>query len=658
MADPIHPSHTPADQAAQLLARSREGFLNALREGAGEVIKHPEWLDVLCGAAGTCFDELVGGRRPRRAEEPNRSVNLVRSDESDYSIALINLDHRLQEVCGRDLAALHLRLRLDLFEGGIELHEESPMGTATICRALRALKEAEKLSAGLALQLLNRLETPLGERLARFYRDFDHELANEALAVRGQEPGAMFPPLQFDDHGEEEWTDTPAARASLPIDPVDALRLAAFAQREMEPPASPTQDLATAPLERIEAWLVERQKLGAGTPVSLATSELSALLNPVQSVAVEVVETVCNRADKTESLPPTIREILGGLRVPLLRLALRSEKLLSIDRHPAFRLMDKIANLGRTLSPDCTSELPVCRGLASMVRALGRLPRPTRKDFELALGVLDSLMATRQKSAIARAAPHIDVALRQERREVALHQASRAVFLLVDQQPVSVARNFLERYWVHVLAKAVYVYGPDSPQWANRLLVANRLLATAVAPADDEARRRILGEFPSLIHDLDEGLAWIGLPAKQAGAAISSVQVLQTSLQSGITPPAPTLRRNTTPPSLKKPEGSHGLLTLKHKQYVAGELSLPPEWANLKIGDSTAIALPNDKVMYGYVAHIAPGGQVVLISNGDHDAVLAITARALAQQTENPNTRLFHEESLVDQAATERLLHP
>lgn len=650
-------SNQAAEQAVRLLARAREGFLKALLEGAGEVIRHRTWQDVLAAAAGACFDELVGGRRAHKPAEGGRSINLVRSDESDYSIALINLDRRLQERCGRELAALHLRLRLQLIEGGIQLTEESPLGTATVCRALRVLKEVEKLSPSQALQLLQRLEQPIGDRLSRFYREMEHELADEALAVRGQVTRGLFAPIRHGADEEEEWTDTPAARASLPIDPVDALRLASMAQREAVPAQTGGVDpgLASALVERIEAWLVERQKFG-GVPAALGASELGALLSPVQAVAVEVVETVCNRAETAPDQPQTIRTLLAGLRVPLLRLALRSQKLLSIDRHPAFRLVDRIANLGRTLPPDCTPELPVCRGLASMVRSLGRLPRPTRRDFELALGVLDTLLSTRQKSAIARAAQHIDTALNMERREVALHQASRAIYLLVGQEPASVARNFLERYWVHVLAKVVYRYGPDSPQWASRLLIANRLLACANPPADEALLRRMLGEFPALIHDLDEGLAWIALPAKQAGSALSSVQALHASLLAGRTPPVPTLRRTTSPPTLKKPEGSQGLLTLKHKQYVTGELSLPPEWAGLKIGDSVAVGLPNGKVMRGYVAHVAPAGQVVLISDGDHDAVMAITARALAQQTESPETRLFHDISLVDEAATDKLL--
>ena len=642
-------SPSRAAPAGSLLTRSREGFLRALREGASEVIHHPDWLDALTQAAGACFDELVGGRKGAGSKAAGRSspsINLVRDDDSDYSIALINLDRRLQDFCGRDLSVLHLRMRHQLAEDGVELSEESPLGTASVCRALRALKESERLKPAEALRLLGQLEDPLRRHLGRFYSELEHSFADEAQARRS-------PP---DDDAEVYWTDTPAARASLPIHPVDALRLAVLAQRENMLAPAASRDPAL--IERIEAWLVERQNSGSGVSVSLGASKLGALLSPSKAAAVEVVETVCQRGAESPALPPVIRALFKGLQTSLLRLALRSDSLLSLERHPALSLLDRIANIGRTLAPDSPPDLPVCRGLASMARSLDRLPRPTRRDFEMALAVLNTLLATRQRGAMTRAAAHVEAAARLERREVALHQASRAVYLLVGPAPPSVARNFLERYWVHVLAKAVYLHGPDSPQWAARLLTANRLLASAVEPADADARQRLATELPALARELEEGLAWIALPGPQATAALASCMELHRSLLAGRPVPVPILRKNSSPPTFGSPAGSPGFCTLKHKHYVAGELPLPPEWAALGVGTSVAITLPDGRVMCGFVAHLGPGGQVVLVSDGDRDQVLAITARALAQQATLPGTRIVCDESIVDEATTDKLINP
>ena len=62
--------------------------------------------------------------------------------------------------------------------------------------------------------------------------------------------------------------------------------------------------------------------------------------------------------------------------------------------------------------------------------------------------------------------------------------------------------------------------------------------------------------------------------------------------------------------------------------------------------------------MRGFVGLIGPARQLILIVDGDGGEVLAVTARALAQQTASPQTQLFSDSSIVDEAATDRLINP
>ena len=248
---------SPAERAEALLTRSRSRFLQALREAAEEVIHHPDWLDAFTGAAGECFDEL-SSQRPGRGPEDVRGLtasrmNLVHDNETDYSIALINLDQRLHDYCGRDLAALHMRMRMQLVGTPLVLQDESPLGTESVCRALRGLKEAERLSATEALGLLQQLEEPLRRHLSGFYRAFEHELANEGLGarVRGR-PQHVEP-----DEEAPDSADSPAARVKLGVHPVDALRLSVLARHTGKPQPQPAggldRSLASALIDRIEA---------------------------------------------------------------------------------------------------------------------------------------------------------------------------------------------------------------------------------------------------------------------------------------------------------------------------------------------------------------------------------------------------------------------
>ena len=654
---------SPAERAEALLTRCRGRFLKALREAAEEVIHHPDWLDALTRAAGECFDELASAR-PGQVFDDSRSLtasrmNLVQDNETDYSIGLINLDQRLHDYCGRDLAALHMRMRMQLMGTPMVLQDESPLGTESVCRALRGLKEVERLSATEALRLAQQLEEPLRRHLSGFYRSFEHELANESLGsrVRGR-------PQHVDPEPEPEEAnsaDGRPGRAGLAIQPVDALRLSVLARHEdnpSQPPSNLDPGLASALIERIEAWLGERQQYGAGVPVALGASELGALLSPVKAAAVEVIETICNYALDAPRLPAAFRSLIARLRVPLLRLALRSETLLAPERHAALRLVDQIANLGRTLAPDCSPELPVCRGLLAIVNTLVHAPRISDKEFEAALGAVEELVTSRQRTALARAAAFKDEVERMERRDVALQHACRALYLVIGHAKPSPVRNFLENYWVHVIAKVAYRHGSDSVEWATRLHTANRLLASVDDSQGARSLKRRIADIPYLIEELKEGLAWVGLTESRIWDALAPCMALHANLIAGKPAPEFVPRRSSCRPTLGRRAEKNGLRVLKHKQYVPGELPLPPAWAALEVGDPVSVALPDDSVMRGFVALFAPQRQAILIADGDQNLQLSITARALSQQVELPESQLFRAASLVDEAASNRLLQP
>lgn len=680
MSDAPSPSPLQVTTAEALLAHCRARFLTAIDNAAREIIRHPGWLEILRESAGECFDELSGDRERPGFEQAHgltaSRISLVHEEDLDYSIELINLDQRLRDHCERELAALHMRLKNLLSGTDAVLQEESPVGSESVCRALRALKESERLSAAEALQLLFQLEEPLKRSLCGFYRDLEQELAHAGIESRYR----VRQPLNLNKPAESTFQRAPvgaAARKSTSViqpltravenevlpHPVDALRLAVLARRESSAGllgggGNLDPSLAAALVERVEAWLSERHLSGEGAPVSLGGSEFGALLAPEKAAAVEVMEAIIAHGTADVGLPAAIKQILQQLRLPLLRLALRSTTLLGAERHPALKLVDLIASTGYTLAPDCAGDLPVCRGLSLVVRSLVQAPRLADKDFEAALASAEALLAARRRAAIVRAESYAEDAHRLERREVVLHLASRAIYLLVGHEAGAAARDFVEGFWVHVLAKVAYAYGTESPVWAARVKTANRVLVAAMPNPDEAARRALNAHLPALLKELEEGLAWIRLSEQQIRDGLAPCRELFGALLAGQPIPAPTRRRRPTLPSLGSVAEKPGLRVLKHKQYLAGELPLPPEWTGLEVGDSVAIGLPDGSVMRGFVALLCEARQVLLIADGDSETVLAVTARALAQQLSSPESRRFQPRSLVDEASIAKLLSP
>ncbi|KAB2969463.1 DUF1631 family protein [Zoogloea sp.] len=647
---PAGPS--PTTPANLLIAHCRQGFLAALGAAVEEVVQHPGWRTAFVNAAGECFDELCGGGRPgfESAKGLTASrISLVHDEDLDYSVELMNLDQRLHAFCERELAALNIRMRPLLSGVDAVPPEELPLGTEAVCRALRAFKDREGLSPVEALKLIPLLEPALGRHLCAFYRALE-----QRLSTAGVEP--LRPRAVSRQPERVSWTNSAAARSSLPIHPVESLRLAVMARRQEMRGGRSSLDagLAAALLDRVEAWLGERQRSGEGMSESLGTSELGALLSPGRAVAVEVIEAVCDYAAREGVLPAALRAVVAQLRIPLLRLALRSETLLAEPRHAALRLLDLIGNLGRTLAPDCSPELPVCRALLHLARELAKAPRIGEKDVEAALVNAEGLIEARRRHALERAATLAGEAGRLERREVALHQASRAIHLMLSPDDSAAARDFVEGYWVHVLAKAAYRYGTESPRWAARVQMANRLLSSTRAHPDAAARAELQAQMRALMAGLEDGLRWIGLSDEKVVEGLTTMRSLLAALIAGH-PLPPPMRRPVAVPALTPVADVQNLWVLKHKQYFVGEQCLPPEWEEVEVGDPVAIGLPSGSVMRGFVALLGPQQHLILIADGDSQLVLAVTARALANLSE---ARCVLPYSLVDEAAIDRVINP
>lgn len=640
---------TPANL---LIAHCRQGFLDALGSAVEEVVHHPGWRTTFVNAAGECFDELCGGGRPGIEAVKGLTasrISLVHDQDLDYSVELMNLDQRLHTFCERELSALNIRMRPLLSGVDGVLPEALPLGTEAVCRALRAFKDREGLSPVEALKLIPLLEPALGRHLCAFYRALE-----QRLATAGVEPMRRRAAVRQNE--APTWTSSPAARSSLPIHPVESLRLAVMARRQEMRGGRSSLDagLAAALLDRVEAWLGERQCSGDGASESLGTSELGGLLSPGRAVAVEVIEAVCDYAVREGVLPAALQAVVAQLRIPLLRLALRSETLLAEPRHAALRLLDLIGNLGRTLAPDCSPELPVCRGLLHLARELAKAPRVGEKDVEAALVNAEGLIEARRRQALERAAVQADEASRLERREVALHQASRAIHLMLSPDDSAAARDFVEGYWVHVLAKAAYRYGTDSPRWAARVQMAGRLLSSTRAGPDAAARAELQAQMRALMAGLEDGLRWIGLSDEKVVEGLTMVRSLLAALIAGH-PLPPPMRRPVAVPALTPVASAQNLWVLKHKQYFIGEQCLPAEWEEIEVGDPVAIGLPGGSTMRGFVALMGPQQHLILIADGDSHLVLAATARALAHLSE---ARRVLPWSLVDEAAIDRVINP
>ena len=116
-------------------------------------------------------------------------------------------------------------------------------------------------------------------------------------------------------------------------------------------------------------------------------------------------------------------------------------------------------------------------------------------------------------------------------------------------------------------------------------------------------------KFPAIVHELDEGLTWIALPARQAGAALAShrpcTPACWPASHRRCRPcAAPARHRPSAPrPAAARPADPRAQ-TVRRRRTVAA-----PEWALLAVRRQRRYRPARRQGDARYVAHLAPAGR-------------------------------------------------
>jgi len=625
------------DGRSVLVARCRQQFLDALSGFARDRgFRQPEWLDGLVGEAGNAFDELAG-LKDRQGFETARSltasrISLVHERDLEFSIVLTDVARRVRERCEHELARLHVRM-MRLLDQRDTTSEQCPVGPEAACRGLRGLAEAASLDAEVRLKLLSDNAEELAHVLRLLYRTLDRQLEDAGLKVATRpQPGrgaeTRGPSVGAPGHGT-------GAMATLRhrLLPAGSQADAGGAAVELPP------DL----LRLIYQWLDEHCDVAHE---KFSGSQLAGLLSPQRSAAVLAVEQVFDAIAADRALAAGLRAALGRLRLPLLKLALKDDSLFSFAEHPANRLMQAMATACAGIDAATPDESPwlarVC-GIADELRQGGD---DIGRALTLAVGATESLIDERMQAMHEATQPATEAALRSERHELCLAAASRALrALLADDTPDAV-RDFLELYWVQVLARTAYTKGEKSPEHEQFLRTAAELL-DSVGPGQGPA---LLKRLPELIKRMQAGVDLLGLEQARRNAAMAPCMDLHSALVRNA--PRPAYRRaKAVGLRLRPVPGIAGARLLMHGGHSARD-AVAPKWLQaLEVGDWLYVNAAELGAWHGCTGWIGPHGQIAILVAADGRDLLLITRRALAELAERDAAHLLQVPSPLEAAA-------
>lgn len=182
------------------------------------------------------------------------------------------------------------------------------------------------------------------------------------------------------------------------------------------------------------------------------------------------------------------QSLMTKLQVPLLRVALRDKTFFTRRAHPARQLLNTIAETGNNwlAEPDGAAD----RGLVDKMQLV--VDRVSQDfDGNLALiedmvGELTQHMHTLTRKAEVAERRHVDAARGREKLSLAREQARNAIAArIAAARPSKLVRTLLEQAWTDVLALTLLRQGEKSEAYANRLAVADKLLATNASRSGD-----------------------------------------------------------------------------------------------------------------------------------------------------------------------------
>lgn len=687
---PNDPTRAP-DDAPAILADCRALYLKLLGQLLQTAEKlPPPAIQLFAQAVGGHFDDMVSTSR-RSGFEGARGltasrISLVHETQLELDIRLGELSAGLTDSAGGDLWRVYLRFLTLL--GRPDLNTaDNPVGPKGIALGLAALAALDGEDHERTLDRIDRLESQLVEDLPGIYVQLNDLLAtrnvaaSQPLPIVSAETAGMPSPAPAPQPpnaaaalhqqllgpagsaGAGGGFSAPGAVGGLLSQAALSGLLARLEQFERNPGAAggggATGDVSLESL--IPGLFAETAPAKvAGTSI-LDAGRLGIPDGAPEAAGIDTLGRIFERILAARDLPDAVKASLASLQVPTAKAALLDPAFFGDARHPARRLLDRIARLALGLPLAAAPRHPVCAAIADLAARLRRDFGNDLRAFAPALARLDSLITERDAAADRTGEAYLPLLYQLDRRK----QAELRARELIEQRlalgaPDSIA-TFLRKQWQKVLLISWMEGGEQGSAWQENSGVIGDLLWSILPKTEIDDRKRLAKILPPMLQRLNAGMTRIGIPAAEQEAFLDLCFALQTAAMRR-TPETPA-EAIAAPPLMKTgaptiSELSAGELLLQIVDHADSSLPAvsrlgrsaprPGQWLDFQLGDEAPRC--------GRLAQISPTSGMLLLANPDWDFAVALHPHILDSLLKLGTARLVSQDSLFDRAA-EQALH-
>ncbi len=327
----------------------------------------------------------------------------------------------------------------------------------------------------------------------------------------------------------------------------------------------------------VDAAVLNQQQLSSGgfnTLRVLHDTAAMGRLEPADNLALDIVSILFDYVLNDPSLSARIKNVIGRLQIPLLKVALLDKNLFSKKTHPARRLLDAMANAAlRWGERDDLGEDKLYHCLETAVEKIVNEFDDDIEIFAETLATFEAALATEEQNAHLRAQDLTKSLEPREQIALAKFAVDDAVKnIVVDVKTRDFLRCFIYDYWRQVLIITYVEQGVESQAWEARLKVIDELLWSVEPKSTDEERKRLTQILPPLIKEIKAGMKMLEMPRAECAKFLSALASVHVVSVKRATKSTLVERRLSTQPEEQDPVSESRAPTLSEEEFISNAL--------------------------------------------------------------------------------------
>ena len=210
------------------------------------------------------------------------------------------------------------------------------------------------------------------------------------------------------------------------------------------------------------------------------------------------------------NLPTPMQALFGRLQIPYLKVAILDKHLFAQKSHPARRLLDVLAEAGKSWSEDSDRDQRLYARIKAAVESVLRDFDDDVGVFERELESFSDFVEQHRKRAELAEQRAAEATRGREKLQEARRTSAREILKRIGERNLPpIVHTVLSRPWANYLVLTLLRQGETSDEWKNALRFADEFVWSAQPKTSESDHTRLRALLPQLEKALRHGLATV-----------------------------------------------------------------------------------------------------------------------------------------------------